>query len=64
MSNKTIKKQVLELSGEERAEVAHLLIDSLNPEAKYKSEKSWPKELKNVSTGMNKAQVQPNPGAR
>ena len=46
MSNKTLKKQVLELSEEERAELAHLLIDSLNPEAEYESEESWSKELK------------------
>jgi putative addiction module component (TIGR02574 family) len=46
MSNETIKKQALELSEEERAELAHLLIDSLNPEAEYESEKAWSKELK------------------
>ena len=46
MGNETVKKQALELSEEERAELAHLLIDSLNPEAEYKSEKTWSKELK------------------
>jgi len=46
MNNETIKKQALELSEEERAELAHLLIDSLNPEAEYESEKTWSKELK------------------
>lgn len=46
MSNETIKKQVLELSEEERAELAHLLIDSLNPEAEFKTEEAWSKELK------------------
>lgn len=46
MSNKTIKEQALELSEEERAELAHLLIDSLNPEAEYESEELWSRELK------------------
>ena len=47
MSNETIKKKALELSKEERAELAHLLIDSLNPETEYESEEAWEKELKN-----------------
>lgn len=47
MSNETIKKKALELSKEERAELAHLLIDSLNPETEYESEEAWSKELKN-----------------
>lgn len=46
MSSETIKKQALELSEEERAELAHLLIDSLNPDTEYDSEKAWSKELK------------------
>lgn len=46
MSNETIKKQALELSDKERAELAHLLIDSLKPEAKFESEEAWSKELK------------------
>lgn len=46
MSNESIKKQALELSEEERAELAHLLIDSLDPEAEYESEESWSKELR------------------
>ena len=46
MSNETIKKQALELSEEERAELAHLLIDSLNPEAEFETEEAWSKELK------------------
>lgn len=46
MSNETIKKQVLKLSDNERAELAHLLINSLNPEAEVESEEAWSKELK------------------
>lgn len=46
MINEKIKKQVLELSSQERAELAHILIDSLQPEKKYESEKAWSEELK------------------
>lgn len=46
MSKESIKKQALGLSEEERAELAHLLIDSLNPEAEYESAKAWSRELK------------------
>ena len=46
MSNKGIKKQLLELPEEERAELAHLLIDSLNPNAEFETEEAWSKELK------------------
>ena len=46
MVNETIKKQALELSDKERAELAHLLIDSLNPEREFESEEAWAKELK------------------
>ncbi|WP_340103885.1 addiction module protein [Rhodohalobacter sp. 8-1] len=46
MINKKIKKQVLELSNQERAELAHLLIDSLHPEKEFESEEAWSEELK------------------
>jgi putative addiction module component (TIGR02574 family) len=46
MINEKIKKQALELSNQERAELAHLLIDSLNPEKEFESEEAWSKELK------------------
>ncbi|HKJ33560.1 MAG TPA: addiction module protein [Balneolales bacterium] len=46
MVNEAIKKQVLELSDKERAELAHLLIDSLNPVNEFESEEAWQKELK------------------
>lgn len=47
MSDEDIKKQALQLSEEERAELAHLLIDSLNPDTEYDdSEEAWSKELK------------------
>lgn len=46
MSNETIKTQALELSDKERAELAHLLIDSLNPNTEPESEEAWSKELK------------------
>lgn len=46
MSKETIKKQALELSEAERAELAHSLIDSLNPESEFETEEAWSKELK------------------
>jgi len=46
MNDETIKKKALELSKEERAELAELLIDSLNPGAKFETEEDWSKELK------------------
>jgi len=46
MINKKIKKQALKLSDQERAELAHMLIDSLNPEKEFESEDAWSKELK------------------
>jgi len=44
-----IKKQALELSSEEQAELAHMLIDSLNPEKEFESEEAWSEELKKLS---------------
>jgi putative addiction module component (TIGR02574 family) len=46
MINEKNKKQALELSDQERAELAHMLIDSLNPEKEFESEEAWSKELK------------------
>jgi putative addiction module component (TIGR02574 family) len=46
MINEKIKKQALELSDQERAELAHMLIDSLHPEKEFESEEAWSKELK------------------
>ncbi|MDR9364302.1 MAG: addiction module protein [Balneolaceae bacterium] len=46
MINEKIKKQALELSHQERAELAHMLIDSLHPEKEFNSEQDWSKELK------------------
>jgi putative addiction module component (TIGR02574 family) len=46
MTNEKIKKQALELSARERAELAHFLIDSLHPEPEFKSEEAWSEELK------------------
>ena len=46
MINEKIKKQALELPSQERAELAHMLIDSLNPEKEFESEEAWSKELK------------------
>lgn len=46
MINEKIKKQALELSHQERAELAHVLIDSLHPEEEFNSEEAWSKELK------------------
>jgi len=46
MINEKIKKQALELSHQERAELAHMLIDSLHPEKESESEEEWSEELK------------------
>jgi putative addiction module component (TIGR02574 family) len=46
MVNERIKKEALELSQKERAQLAHMLIDSLNPESDFESEEAWSKELK------------------
>lgn len=46
MINEKIKKQALELSSRERAELAHMLIDSLQPEKDFESEDAWSDELK------------------
>ncbi|MCG2588829.1 addiction module protein [Rhodohalobacter sulfatireducens] len=46
MINKKIRKQALELSHQERAELAHMLIDSLQSEKEFNSEEAWSKELK------------------
>jgi len=46
MINEKIKKQALELSDHERAELAHMLIDSLHPEIEFESEEAWSEELK------------------
>jgi putative addiction module component (TIGR02574 family) len=46
MINEKIKKQALELSDQERAELAHMLIYSLHPEKEFESEEAWSKELK------------------
>ena len=46
MINKKIKKQALKLSSQERAELAHMLIDSLYPEKEFESEEAWSEELK------------------
>ena len=64
MINDKIKKQALELSDQERAELAHMLIDSLHPEKEFESEEAWSKELKNVLTGMSKVRVLQIPGTK
>ena len=46
MINEKIKKQALELSDQERAELAHMLIDSLHPEKELESEEAWSEEIK------------------
>jgi len=46
MINEKIKKQALKLSSQERAELAHMLIDSLDPEKDFESEEAWSEELK------------------
>lgn len=46
MINEKIKNQALKLSSQERAELAHMLIDSLHPEKEFESEDAWSEELK------------------
>lgn len=46
MISEKIKKQALKLSSQERAQLAHMLIDSLQPEKEFESEKAWSEELK------------------
>ena len=46
MINEKIKEKVLKLPIQERAELAHMLIDSLQSEKEFESEKAWSKELK------------------
>jgi len=46
MINEKIRKQALKLSSQERAELAHMLIDSLHPDKKFESEDAWSEELK------------------
>lgn len=46
MINEKFKKQALKLSSQERAELAHMLIDSLDPEKGFESEEAWSEELK------------------
>ena len=46
MINEKIKKQALELADQERAELAHMLIDSLHPDQEFESEEDWSKELR------------------
>lgn len=46
MMNDRIRKQALKLSSQQRAELAHILIDSLHPEIELKSEDAWSEELK------------------
>jgi|AntRauTorcE11898_2_1112593.scaffolds.fasta_scaffold17699_4 putative addiction module component (TIGR02574 family) len=45
MINKSLKEQALELSQKDRAQLAHFLIDSLNPDADFESQEAWSKEL-------------------
>ena len=45
MVNDKLRKEALQLSQEERAQLAHALIDSLNPETDFESEEYWSKEL-------------------
>ncbi|SMO80881.1 addiction module protein [Gracilimonas mengyeensis] len=46
MIDENIKKKALKLSLKERAELAHMLIDSLHPESEFESEEAWSEELK------------------
>lgn len=46
MIKEKIQKEILKLSKEERAELVHLLIDSLDFEEQFDSEEAWAEELK------------------
>jgi putative addiction module component (TIGR02574 family) len=56
MAKTTLKKQVLKLPDKERAQLAHYLIDSLNPDADFESEQAWSQELKNRISQYEKGQ--------
>lgn len=47
MLNEKIREQALKLSSQERAELAQVLIDSLDPGKEIESEDAWSEELKN-----------------
>ena len=61
MINEKIKKQALELSHQERAELAHMLIDSLHPEKEFESEEGWSKELKRRIDRYEQGESSTNP---
>ena len=61
MINEKIKKQALELSSQERAELAHMLIDSLQPEKEFESEKDWSEELKKRIDGYEQSNSSTKP---
>lgn len=46
MIKEKIQEEVLKLPKKERAELAHILIDSLRPYETYDSEEAWAEELK------------------
>jgi len=46
MISEKIKNQALKLSNKGRAELAHILIDSLDQEKDVESEEAWSEELK------------------
>jgi putative addiction module component (TIGR02574 family) len=61
MINEKIKKQGIELSSHERAELAHMLIDSLQPEKEFVSEKAWSEELKKRIDGYEQSNSSTKP---
>ncbi len=46
MIKEKIQQEIHKLSKKERAELAHLLIESLEVNQKFNSEEAWSKELK------------------
>lgn len=57
MINEKIKQGALKLSQKERAELAHLLIDSLGPGEKIETEEDWSDELKSRIEKYEKGEV-------
>ncbi|AXJ00693.1 putative addiction module component, TIGR02574 family [Cyclonatronum proteinivorum] len=56
MTDQNIINQALKLSSEKRAELAHLLIDSLQKEEAFASEEAWSKELKRRIEGYEQGE--------
>jgi putative addiction module component (TIGR02574 family) len=59
MSTETLKKEALELSEQQRAQLAHFLIDSLSPAPEFESKEVFEKEIKRRTQQIEAGKVQP-----